>query len=160
MEESVQAIDSEFDDNNIQYHEEEQEEEEELDVIINTQMQIPARKEIAVSIKMMDNIPSEKLMEKSTTSFGFDFDEVTKKVGKDLLHEVSLMYLHSHSLLHNQSQKLNNKHSQVSLSIRDSTGESSWFSDSGNESFSLKDVADKIDIKLTLEYLRNLYFEP
>ena len=78
---------------------------------------------------MVEHNLSGHNMENSNTSFGFEFDEI-KKLDKNVLQQVSLLYLNNQSLQKNQSQ--------ISLSIRDSNGpESSWFSDCSSEGISV-----------------------
>lgn len=58
---------------------------------------------------MIDNNLSSAKIEKSTTSFGFDYD---KRMGGNILQQVSIMFLNNHSIKDNQSQ--------VSLSLKGS----------------------------------------
>ena len=68
-------------------------------------------------------------MENSNTSFGFEFDDI-KKIDKNVLQQVSLLYVNNRSCHQNESQ--------ISLSIRESNGaESSWFSECSSDGISV-----------------------
>jgi len=74
-------------------------------------------------LPIMENHSSNSKMEHSNTSFGFEFDDPIKNIPKDILKQVSLLYLNHHSVRKNSNE------SQISLSIKGgSFGESSWFS--------------------------------
>ena len=57
-----------------------------------------------------NNLSSRQVMQDSNTSIGFKFDDKTKHIDKDILQQVSLMYLNNHSGHNNESE--------ISLSIR------------------------------------------